>query len=114
MAYPATSNINYYHGDSYEFNIYPKIATGAVFDMTGYSVAFNIANATGPSPSFTVGATASIDATHTYISCKILPTTGRQLTSGVTYYYDVQISQGNNVYTLLKGNIIVTADVTGA
>ena len=114
MAFPATSNINYYHGDTYEFNIYPKIATGAVFDMTGYSVAFTIASSTGASPSFSVGATALIDSTHTYISCQILPTTGRQLTPGTTYYYDVQISQGTKVYTLLKGTVIVTADVTGA
>lgn len=114
MAFPATSNINYYHGDTYEFNIYPKIATGAVFDMTGYSVSFNIANATGASPSFAVGATASIDSTYTYVSCKILPTTGLQLTPGTTYYYDVQISKGQNVYTLLKGSITVTADVSGA
>jgi hypothetical protein len=114
MAFPATSNINYYHGDTYEFNIYPKIATGAVFDMTGYSVSFNIATSTGASPSFTVGATALIDATHTYISCKILPTTGTQLIPGTLYYYDVQISKGSSVYTLLKGNVVVTADVSGA
>lgn len=114
MAFPATNNISYYHGDLYEFNIYPKTATGAVFDMTGYSVAFNIASATGHAPSFSVGATASIDATHSYISCKISPTTGATLTPQTIYYYDVQISKADNVYTLLKGNISVTADVTGA
>lgn len=115
MAYPATSNINYYHGDTYEFNIYPKTASGAVFDMTGYSASFNIASAVGHAPSFSVGATAQIDSTHSYISCKILPTTGSQLVPGTPYYYDVQISSGSDkVYTLLKGGILVTADVTGA
>jgi hypothetical protein len=37
------------------------------------------------------------------------------LVAGTTYYYDVQISSGTDVvYTLLKGTISVTADVTGA
>jgi hypothetical protein len=37
------------------------------------------------------------------------------LVAGTTYYYDVQISNGvESVYTLLKGTISVTADVTGA
>ena len=115
MAFPGTYNIDYYEGDTYEFIIYPKTATGTVFDLTGYSSSFTIASATGPSPSLSLGGQAVIDAGKTKITCTILPAIGRQLVAGVTYYYDVQVTSGvSKVFTLLRGNILVTADVTGA
>lgn len=115
MAFPGTYSINYYEGDRYEFVIYPKNALGATFNLTGYTSTFTIASALGASPSFSVGGQATIDAEKTKITCVILPAVGRQLVAGTTYYYDVQISSGTDVvYTLLKGTISVTADVTGA
>ena len=37
MAFPGTLNINYYKGDTYEFNIYPKKSTdGSAFDLTSF------------------------------------------------------------------------------
>jgi hypothetical protein len=115
MSFPGTKNFNYYEGDTFEFAIYPKIASGASFDLNGYSSSFNIASATGPSPSFLVGGEAEINAQKTKVTCVILPSVGRQLVAGTTYYYDVQISNGSDkVYTLLKGTISVEADVTGA
>jgi hypothetical protein len=115
MAFPGTYNINYYEGDTYEFIIYPKQATGAVYSLQNQSALFKIANAVGPSPTFSASANATIDPTYSYITCKIPPSIGRSLVAGTTYYYDVQISNGvENVYTLLKGTISVTADVTGA
>ena len=115
MAFPGTYSINYYEGDRYEFVIYPKDAAGNVFNLTGYTSTFTIASAIGASPSFSVGGTATIDGEKTKITCVILPAVGRQLVAGTTYYYDVQISNGVEVvYTLLKGTISVTADVTGA
>lgn len=120
MAFPGTYNVNYYKGDRYEFVIYPKDAAGNTFNLTGggltgYTSTFTIASALGASPSFSVGGEATIDGAKTKITCVILPTVGRQLVAGTTYYYDVQISSGTDVvYTLLKGTISVTADVTGA
>jgi hypothetical protein len=115
MAFPGTKNFNYYEGDTFEFAIYPKISTGAFFDLTGYSSSFNIASTTGPSPEFSVGGQAIINNTKTKVTCTILPSVGRQLVAGTTYYYDVQVSNGSDkVYTLLKGTISVEADVTGA
>ena len=115
MAFPGTYSINYYEGDRYEFVIYPKDAAGNTFNLTGYTSTFTIASALGASPSFSVGGEATIDGAKTKITCVILPTVGRQLVAGTTYYYDVQISSGTDVvYTLLKGTISVTADVTGA
>jgi hypothetical protein len=115
MAFPGTYNINYYEGDTYEFIIYPKIANGAVYDLENQTALFKIANSVGPSPTFSATASAEIDQYYSYITCKILPSIGRSLVAGTTYYYDVQISNGvENVHTLLKGTISVTADVTGA
>lgn len=115
MAFPGTYNINYYEGDTYDFIVYPKNASGNTFDLTGYTSTFTIASSVGPSPSFVVGGSAVIDEAKTKVTCKILPAVGRQLVAGTTYYYDVQISNGSElVYTLLKGTISVTADVTGA
>jgi hypothetical protein len=115
MAFPGTYSINYYEGDRYEFVIYPKDAAGNTFNLDSYTSTFTIASALGASPSFSVGGEATIDGAKTKITCVILPTVGRQLVAGTTYYYDVQISSGTDVvYTLLKGTISVTADVTGA
>jgi hypothetical protein len=48
MAFPGTFNINYYKGDTYEFNVYPKTTDGAVFSMQGYeSTRFTISPVRG-------------------------------------------------------------------
>ena len=48
MAFPGTFNINYYKGDTYEFNVYPKTTAGSDFDMTGYETAkFTISSVRG-------------------------------------------------------------------
>ena len=117
MAFPGTYNVNYYKGDRYEFVIYPKDAAGNVFDLTGYTSAFSIASSTGADPDegpFAASAVISNDKTK--ITCVIFPELGAEnLDAGTIYYYDVQVSNGVEVvYTLLKGTINVTADVTGA
>jgi hypothetical protein len=114
MAFPGTFNINYYQGDLYEFNIYPKDSTGAAFSLDGYSVKFYIATARG------TGATqyecVAIIENNT-IFCQIPGGVGKTLTAGTTYVYDVQIKKpvsggADKIYTLLTGNVSVTADVT--
>jgi hypothetical protein len=117
MAFPGTYNINYYKGDTYQFVIYPKDAAGDIFNLTGYTSTFTIAGSTGPDPEEgPFGAQAVIGNAKDRVTCTILPTLGKDnLDAGTTYYYDVQVSSGEDVvYTLLKGTITVTADVTGA
>lgn len=129
MAFPATFNINYYKGDTYEFNIYPKDSTGAVFDLTGFAIngnetaEFFFSNARGAAgvPN-RVECFARISDDKTRIECAIRPADSINMVPGTTYVYDVQItkpSQGGTkpydmVLTLLTGNIIVTDQVTGA
>lgn len=121
MAFPSTYNINYYQGDLYEFNIYPKDSTGAAFNLEGYDdIAFTIATARG------TGATqyeGNASRSGNVIYCQIPGGVGKNLVAGTTYVYDVQIkkimsggedtvSGADKIYTLLTGNITVTADVT--
>jgi hypothetical protein len=120
MAFPATYNINYYQGDLYEFNIYPKDSTGAAFNLDGYSAKFYIATARG------TGATqyeCNVSIVNNVVVCQIPGGVGKSLTAGTTYVYDVQIKKtipgpedvitgADKIYTLLTGNVTVTADVT--
>lgn len=122
MAFPGEYNISYYKGDTYEFRIYPKDASGNTFDLTDYSVAFTIATARGSAATqFTCYAAKSAD--NTYLTCAIRPADGEQLSAGTTYVYDVQITDPDTsevdqpydrVYTVLTGNVTIRDHVTGA
>ncbi len=113
MAFPGTFNFNYYEGDRYDFSISPKNSDGSNFTLTNYTVQFKIATSRGAGATQYNGV-ATISAGQ--VLCTILPDIGRTLTAGTTYVYDVEISKSNGeyVYTLLTGNITVTADVSGA
>jgi len=37
MAFPGTFNFSYYRGDTNQFVIRPKNASGSAFDLTGYT-----------------------------------------------------------------------------
>jgi hypothetical protein len=119
MAFPATFNIQYYRGDTYEFIIYAKRSDGSSYDLTSFTGQpfFNIATArataTTPAPIVATG-TASIS--DNAVTCTLPPAQGLLLNPGTTYYYDVQVSNNNVtpnvVYTLLTGTVTVTGDVT--
>ena len=123
MAFPATYPINYYKGDLFEFKIYPKDASGAAFDLSGYNettgVTFTISTARGAAGAAdAVEAFAQISSDKTYIACAIRPVDSTDMIAGTTYYYDVEISKAGPtteykyVYTLLTGTISVTDQVT--
>ncbi|MEI7674946.1 MAG: hypothetical protein WCI60_04375 [bacterium] len=118
MAFPGELNINYYKGDTYDFNLYPKTTDGLSFNLENYSVIFTIAEFRGGvGLSTQVQAYASI-INNDHIACKIRPSDGRQLSAGTTYIYDVQITNSATspatIYTIITGTIAVTDDVTGA
>ena len=126
MAFPGEVNIDYYKGDTYEFNIYPKLSNGTAMDLTDYSVKFTIAEVRGSSTNFkecyaSIPQASGQDYPN-YIKCAIRPEDGNQqtgwsgLTAGTTYYYDVEIKKTalpyNYVYTLLTGTVSITEQVT--
>lgn len=112
MAFPGNYNFNYYRGDTAQFVIRPKTANGGTFDLAGYSAAFTIANQSGPNGIQTV-ALAVVNTITDIVTCTITPAIGRTLSAGA-YVYDVQITNGTQIYTLLAGSITVTNDITGA
>jgi len=127
MAFPGTYNFNYYKGDTFEFKIYPKTASGAVFSMSAYNptsgAKFVIAEERGSAGyASQIPCTAVISQDGTYLTCIIQPSQGAQLDSSIVYQYDVEISRVDQssgtpityTYTLLNGSISVTDQIAGA
>jgi len=130
LAFPGTYNFNYYKGDTFEFRVYPlnTAEEGGSFDLSGYAspqdVNFYISTARGSAGlSDQIECYAEIPAasgggTSDHILCVIRPADGNQLTAGVSYVYDVEITKSGTdyplTYTLLTGNITVTDQVYGA
>jgi len=121
MAFPGELNINYYKGDTYEFNIYPKLAGGSAMDLTEYTVAFSIAETRGSSTIIecysNIPSDAGTQQFPNHIKCVITPEAGEQLDATKTYYYDVQIKSNQilpykKIYTILTGTVFVTEEVT--
>jgi hypothetical protein len=122
MAFPGTYNISYYKGDTFEFKVYPKDASGAAFNLTDFlangTAKFTIATARGTGATQVLG-TATISSDLTHVACVITPSQGSTLSSAVQYVYDVEISRTVSgsypyVYTLLTGTVSVTDQVSGA
>jgi hypothetical protein len=123
MAFPGTYNISYYRGDTYEFKIYPKDASGAAFPLEGYDlsegVKFTISSDRGNAGiDDQIEGYAAISADRTHITCAIRPENGNLLTPTFNYVYDVEINKAGTPYnivrTLLTGGISVTDQVSGA
>lgn len=120
MAFPGTYNISYYMGDTYEFNVYPKNASGGTFSLASYTdfdfVIAEVAGADGVAGRVNCFAVVSDD--NTYVRCAIRPEDALSLDPSKDYVYDVQIAKNVDgddypyVYTLLTGSISITDQVT--
>ena len=113
MAFPGTYNFNYYRGDTMSFILNPKDSVGDPWSLTGYTAAFTIADKRGADATQYSG-TATIDTANNIVTCTITPVIGRSLIVGTNWVYDVQITSGSTIYTLLTGTITSTDDITGA
>ncbi len=114
MSFPGIFNINYYRGDTYEFNVFPKDSSGNVFDMTTFPGSeFVISETRGGEGVVTAYSVISDDKTH--VKCAIRPIDAALLDAEKTYVYDVQIEREASpydfVYTLLTGNLNITEQV---
>lgn len=117
MAFPATYNIQYYEGDTYQFVIRPKTSAGEIFPVTStvYDAYFRIDTQRGRTDGLGIEAPATIGDNS--VTCTITPTISNDLVPGTTYFYDVSIedkTDPNIVYTLLTGTIAITADIASA
>lgn len=119
MAFPATYNINYYQGDTYDFIIRPKTSLGEVFPVSAaiYDGYLRIDDQRGGADGTAISQ-IEVTISDNALLCTIPPTEGNKLSAGNVYYYDVSIenkTDPNIVYTLLTGTITVTDDIaTGA
>jgi hypothetical protein len=120
MAFPGTYNFNYYRGDTFEFIINPKDASGAPFSLAGFTGAMTIASRRGfDDPLNDSDNIISFNAnvvknTTGGLTCTIPSVVGRLLTTGIAWQYDVEIVSDEETFTLLSGTITVFEDVTGA
>jgi hypothetical protein len=123
MAFPAVFNISYYRGDTYEFRIYPKDASGNQFPLVGYDpisgVKFTMSTERGADGiGDQIEGYSKISSDGTYIDCAILPLNGIAMDFSLNYVYDVQVFKSGSPYdvvtTLLTGTISVTEQITGA
>lgn len=108
---PATYDIQYYRGDTYEFYIQPKDIDGMPIDVSTFTTAFLVATARGPAPS----ASFTCDSTPmgSTIRCVITAAVGATFVGNTVYVYDVQTTDPGSgvVRTYLTGNIYVTDHV---
>lgn len=117
MSFPGTYNFSYYKGDTFEIDVYPKLADGAAFNLEGYSTAFTISSARGDAgANDKIIAYSQISADSTHVSCAITPSDAAILPSGATLVYDIEVSDDSAtqyplVYTLLTGTISITEDI---
>lgn len=123
MSFPGTMNINYYRGDTYEFKLYPKDSAGGTFSLAGYDRTtgskFTISTVRGIDGVATaIEAYSEISPNYDYILCAIRPADAVDMTDGLSYVYDIEISKTGTPYpmtiTMLTGTITVTEQVTGA
>jgi hypothetical protein len=111
MAFPGTYNFNYYRGDTFQFIVRPKDAQGDKFELDTYTATFTIASSRGATPTNFYSGTATVNTVDDIVTCTISSGTGQNLVPATSWVYDVQITDGTNVYTLLTGNITSTDDV---
>ncbi len=118
MAFPGTYNFNYYRGDTFEFIIRPRDASGAQFPLENFDATMTIADrrgaGTSANPVIQYEASAVVNTVDNIITCTISDDVGRNLTTARTWVYDVEIDDSSSIFTLLNGNITVTDDITGA
>lgn len=111
---PATYDIQYYRGDTYEFYIQPKDIDGMPIDVSTFTTAFLVATSRGPDPDASFSCTSS--AMGSTIRCIIPAGVGATFVGNTVYVYDVQTTDPNTgvVRTYLTGNVYVTDQVEAA
>lgn len=120
MAFPGTYDFSYYKGDTLEFRVYPKDASGSPLSLANFGNAkFTLSQSRGSSGvASKIDAYANIVAESSYVLCTIRPADGAQMDATKNYVYDVEITKSGTpyalVYTLLTGTITIKDQVTGA
>ena len=108
FAEPAIVDIAITKGDVTPLKI-TVLEDGVAYDMTGMQIDIDIATKSGTVIRSLSSAGASPAITIATSELTILPTA---FTTMGTYRYDLQITDGTTIYTVMKGNWVVQNDIT--
>ena len=110
------ANLTIYTGADFVTHFNVSNTANSAFDLTGYtgssamSKSVSIGATLGITTSFAVGFTNAFDGK---LKISLDSTSTRSLSEG-RYVYDVLISSGSTVYSLVNGNILVIPGITTA
>ena len=113
---PYGVNLTMYGGADFTANLNVFTTSNAAFDLTGYSGSAAISKSVavgatlGITSSLTVGFTSAYDGK---FKISLGSTATRSLNEG-RYVYNVLVSSGSTVYSLVNGNVLVIAGITTA
>ena len=112
MAFPATYNISYYSGDTYQFVIKPKNSDGSSYNIasTIYTPKFYISTSRNGSAGDTIEASATISSSSYSIVGKVLTDNVATLSTSTTHNYIIGDSVSvSGVDDTFNGNYTVSA-----
>lgn len=109
MSLPPTQDFEYYVGDTGGFSIDIANPDNTPYDMTGFTAKFVIADRPSLTPGWSILGDAQIVGSS--IFCTVLPAVGNQFGNRQKVYYDVEITDGTLVQTILRGSINLTIGV---
>ncbi len=109
---PGFKSFRIYRGDTFVFQMTLETG-GEAYELDSETFTFTgqikEKNKTTTVAEFTI---QIVDENNGIIRCTLSATESAKLTGGKTYDYDIQMDNSGTVSTLLKGPILVTADVT--
>ena len=113
---PKGVNLTIHTGSDFTTNFNVVNTSNTAFDLTGYSgssamsKSVSVGATLGITTSFTVGFTSAYDGK---FKISLGSTATRSLNEG-RYVYNVLVSSGSTVYSLVNGNVLVIAGITTA
>ena len=113
---PYAVNLTIYGGSNFDTTFNVTDNSNSAFDFTSYSGSAAISKSVavgatlGITTSFTVGITSALGGK---LKISLGSTATRNLEQG-RYMYDVLVSSGSTIYTLVNGNVMVVPAVSAA
>lgn len=109
MSLPPVHDFEYYIGDTGEFSVTVKNSDQTLYDLTGFTSKFVISDTLSMNPTWSIACESSIIGSTVF--CTISHAMGNQLGGKTKVYYDVEVTDGTFVLTILRGSINLTVGV---
>lgn len=109
------NRIDEFIGDDFDYTLTFTDDNGDAVDITGWTIWLTVKESEADadvSAVFQVSQTSHTDATGGISTLSVANTTTDDLSPG-TYVYDIQVkTDSNKIYTVTKGQFVITSDVT--